>query len=126
MSNIIKILRQQKGLTQEELGSHLGVKKSAIQKYESGAIVNLKAETIKKLCDLFDVAPSIFIYGSGSVNRFFVDTLQYRRITKKWADNDNVKEAIDNISRLNDFGVVKVNEYIKDLLRIEAYTDNGQ
>ena len=46
MSNIIKILRNQKGLTQDELGAYLGVKKSAIQKYESGAIVNLKSETI--------------------------------------------------------------------------------
>ena len=38
----IKKLRQEKGLTQEELGTLLGLKKAAVQKYESGQVQNLK------------------------------------------------------------------------------------
>lgn len=43
------------------LGAKLGVKKAAIQKYESGRVVNLKQETIKKLTDLFEVPPTTFL-----------------------------------------------------------------
>ena len=57
----IKRLRKQRKWTQEMLGSKLGVKKAAVQKYESGRIVNLKQETIKKLTDLFEVPPTTFL-----------------------------------------------------------------
>ena len=43
------------------LGAKLGVKKAAVQKYESGKVVNLKQETIKKLADLFEVPPTTFL-----------------------------------------------------------------
>ena len=42
----IKRLHIEKNMTQEELGAILGVKKATIQKYESGQIRNLKADTI--------------------------------------------------------------------------------
>ena len=43
------------------LGAKLGVKKAAVQKYESGRVVNLKQETIKKLTDIFEVPPTTFL-----------------------------------------------------------------
>ena len=57
----IKRLRKERNWTQEMLGAKLGVKKAAIQKYESGRVVNLKQETIKKLTDLFEVPPTTFL-----------------------------------------------------------------
>ena len=38
----IKKARLEKGFTQEELGNRVGVKKAAINKYETGIVVNLK------------------------------------------------------------------------------------
>lgn len=58
----IKKLRQEKGLTQEELGALLGVKKAAVQKYESGQVQNLKHSTIKRLCEIFEKNPVVFIF----------------------------------------------------------------
>lgn len=58
MGEIIKKLRLQKGLTQEELGKVIGVQKSAIRKYESGAVENLKRSSIEKLAEFFGVTPS--------------------------------------------------------------------
>ena len=43
----IKKLRKEKGLTQEQLGNLLGVKKSAIAKYENNRVSNLKKDTIQ-------------------------------------------------------------------------------
>lgn len=47
--NRIRQLRESLGLTQEELGQMVGVQRAAINKYETGAIVNLKRSTIEKL-----------------------------------------------------------------------------
>ena len=52
------MLRIQHGMTQEELGAKIGVKKSAIYKYENGIVVNLKRSTIAKLASVLDVSPS--------------------------------------------------------------------
>ena len=57
----IKRLRKERNWTQEMLGAKLGVKKAAVQKYESGRVVNLKQETIKKLTDIFDVPATTFL-----------------------------------------------------------------
>lgn len=57
----IKKLRKEKGLTQEQLGNLLGVKKSAIAKYENNRVENLKKDTIQKLSDIFDVPAAYFL-----------------------------------------------------------------
>lgn len=58
---IIKTLRIEKGLTQTQLGDILGVQKSAIAKYESGIVENLKPLTIRKMAEYFDVSPLLFL-----------------------------------------------------------------
>ncbi|MBQ6884358.1 MAG: helix-turn-helix domain-containing protein [Clostridia bacterium] len=57
----IKKLRTEHGFSQEELGAMLGVQRAAVQKWECGAVKNLKRETIKKLSEIFNVPPSSFI-----------------------------------------------------------------
>lgn len=57
----IKSLRLKHGLTQEELGAKVGVKRAAVQKWECGLTQNLKRTTIQKLSDVFGVSPSLFI-----------------------------------------------------------------
>ena len=58
---IIKQLRKEHHLTQEQLGKIVGVQKSAIAKYERGEIVNLKRDTIEKLSEHFGVLPSYIL-----------------------------------------------------------------
>ncbi len=58
MGERIKQLRLEKGLTQEELGKYIGVKKAAIMKYEKGNVQNMKRATIEILSKLFNVTPS--------------------------------------------------------------------
>lgn len=53
----IKRLRKECGMTQEELGNLVGVQKAAINKYETGVVVNLKKEMISKLAAALDVNP---------------------------------------------------------------------
>lgn len=58
MGDRIKKLRKEKGLTQEELGKYIGVKKAAIMKYEKGNVKNMKRSSIETLSKLFGVTPS--------------------------------------------------------------------
>ena len=67
VGDYIKSLRKSKGLTQEELGNMIGVKKAAVQKWESGMVQNLKRNTIKQLSDIFEVSPASFIDNDDSI-----------------------------------------------------------
>lgn len=58
MGEILKELRTERGLTQEEVGKIIGVQKAAIQKYEKGNVENMKRSAIQKLSKFFGVSPA--------------------------------------------------------------------
>lgn len=53
----IKSARLQKGYTQEELGKIMGVQKSAVAKWESGRVVNIKRSVLSKLSEVLEIPP---------------------------------------------------------------------
>lgn len=57
----IREARIEKGLTQEELGKIVGLQKSAIAKYETGRVVNIKRSTLQKLAKALDLRGSDLI-----------------------------------------------------------------
>ena len=58
----IKKARLEKRLTQQELGAIIGVQKSAIAKYESGRVVNIKRSTLQKIAKALSIRPSELIF----------------------------------------------------------------
>lgn len=54
----IKALRIQKNMSQEELGAKVGLKKAAINKYETGLVVNYKRSVIASLAKALDCSPT--------------------------------------------------------------------
>ena len=50
----IKQLRMQKNMTLEELGQKVGVGKSTVRKWETGAIANMRRDKIAKLAEALD------------------------------------------------------------------------
>ena len=103
---IIKNLRIKKGYTQNELADMLGVKLSTLQKYESGAILNIKLVTLKKLCEIFYIPPIMLV---------FPDTIDRNKLN---IGNYMIKEFLG----LNENGSKKVMEYAADLRKISEYT----
>ena len=53
----IKQLRLDRGLTLEEVGKLVGVGKSTVRKWETGAIANMRRDKIAKLADALGVNP---------------------------------------------------------------------
>lgn len=104
---VIKFLRTTRFLTQEQLGEILGVKKSAIQKYESGAITNLKIDVIRKLCSHFDVPPYVFIFPEAIAD---FSELEF-----------SIKDYGSHYKKLNMKGRIKAHEYLGDLAKIDDY-----
>lgn len=58
---IIRSLRQRKGLSQEDLGKLVGVKRAAINKYETGLVVNLRRDMIQKLANALNTTPTVIM-----------------------------------------------------------------
>lgn len=57
----IKELRKEKGWTQENLGQMIGVKGSAVAKYENGRVKNIKREVLQKISNVFSVQVSYIL-----------------------------------------------------------------
>ena len=91
----IKKARKAKGLTQDELGNMLGLKKSAIAKYENGRVINLKQETIKKLCEVLDLSPSDLLLDS--------EITAETEIQNKTTTKGDVLDVILRLHQDNDF-----------------------
>lgn len=113
MGDIIKQLRLERGLTQEELGEIVGVKKAAVQKWESGMTKNLKRSTIKKLSDYFGVTPS-YLMGMRNEDN---NELKGEYILKKEA----AKYTPSGIRMFPIVGVVRAGQPILATENIEGY-----
>ena len=106
---VIKKLRNEKKFTQSELGIMLGVNTSSIQKYESGATKNLKLETIRELCHIFDVPPIVFVLPETLDEGF---KAYHERMFK-----EHLKVSIN----LNEECMKKIFEYVNDIQSMPKY-----
>lgn len=58
---IIKELRIQNKMTQDDLAKVLGTTKQTIYKYENGIITNIPSDNIKKIAECFNVSPLLIM-----------------------------------------------------------------
>lgn len=118
IGKIIKFLRHEHGLTQQELADLLGVKKSSIQKYEANDVPNLKVSTIRTLSDTFNISPTAFIFPE-----------KYRQVDLKTTIQNHKeleKHHLILLRDLNENGRKKVFEYTNDLKHIEIYQNRNE
>lgn len=111
---VIKKLRYEEGLTQQELAERLQVSKASVQKYEQGDVLNLKAETLRKLCLLFNVPPFVFVFPE-----YINAEKESISEAHKWSDFLNVMAVYNDLS---DNGKNKVNDFLNILNIAEHYT----
>lgn len=109
--DIIKKLRNKKKYTQSELGVMLGVNTSSIQKYESGTTKNLKLETIRELCHIFEVPPIVFVFPE-------IYDSKYENYSKKYK---LLPYAFTEFVGVNEEGSDKIMNYIDDIRLIQKY-----
>ena len=101
----IKDARILKGLTQEQLGNLVGVQKSAIAKYESGRVVNIKRSTLHKLAEALDLRGSdLFIESNPK---------EAAELSARVLIDGDLREVVELFSTLND----NDKQTVKDLIR---------
>ena len=105
IGNRIKELRVMRGLTQEELGAIVGVKKAAINKYESGLVKNIKRDMQAKLAAALNTDPASLFYADAADSKLTRDE----------------RNLISTYRSLNEEGQEKVRDYAADLVAAGRY-----
>lgn len=113
----IRFLRKRKGWTQEKLAFAVGVKRSVISKYESGAI-SPSYEMMQKIANALEV-PIGELLGMSDVDAFVAEFDE-----KTQADflNDELKRRLDrSLKKLSDTGRVEAVKRVEELAYIPEY-----
>lgn len=121
------ILRQQRiahGLTQQELGEKVGLKKEAIYKYEKGIVVNPKRSLIAKLAKIFNVSPSYLLGITEDENKptYYTDP-ETAKLAQLLHDNPQFRVMFDATKDMDPETVQKIIEFIKYQRHLEGYDD---
>lgn len=122
MGERIRTLRKQHNMSMEELGSRLGVGKSAILKYEKGQVENLPRSTIQKMATLFGVSPSyLMCFDEWDENSEALsdEVMLIERIQAKWGKD--VVHLIQNYCELDEKGQRGILQMSELLLKVDDY-----
>ena len=106
----IKKARLAKGMTQETLGELLGIQKSAVAKYENGRVVNIKRNTLKKICDILDIPASELIFEKARKSHEVFD--------KTHKSLELTEEELELLLKLRDLPVEKYNTTMTKIMKI--------
>jgi transcriptional regulator with XRE-family HTH domain len=87
--DILKYLRKKHNFTQRDIGKFLNLSQSQLAKVESNER-NLKFDSIKKLCNLYNVSEEFILYGEGE---FDENTIAFRK--------DNRAIDLETLARMN-------------------------
>ena len=83
MSQRIKELRKEKGLTLEQVADIVGVGKSTVRKWETGMIANMKRDKIANLAKALGTTPA-YLMGWTESQEISPDKVELTEGEKKW------------------------------------------
>ena len=127
MGEIIKMLRLQAKMTQEELGEKLGVQKSAVRKWENGEVENIKRTTIALMAKIFNVSPCYLMGWEDAYNpngRLAKEVSLIEQIQNQYG-KDSV-QLLQYFTELNALGRSTALGSVADLTEIQKYTEKVQ
>ena len=122
MGERIRTLRKQHRMSMEELGSKIGVGKSAILKYENGSVENLPRSTIEKMAILFGVSPAyLMCFDEWDKNSEHLsdEVILIERIQAKWGKG--MVEIMHNYYELNEDGQTTLLNISESLSMLEKF-----
>lgn len=140
LGNRIKMLRESRGMTQEGLGSILGIQKAAVAKIESGKSANMRIDKLMLLCRTFNMFPASLLYGDSPTLWTSVFNVEIGsdviplEETAAIAKIHAIAEVrfgpkgialLDAVSGLNEKGVERAAAYLNDLAKIKEYRRSG-
>lgn len=101
-NDVIKLRRQELGLTQKEVANLVGVTEATVSRWESGDIKNMKRDKIAALSRVLDIPPAVLM----DWEAYDAEAAERRQLTKEFsnllgvAELDHIKIALDLLKRL--------------------------
>jgi len=111
VGTLIKQARLEKGYTQEELAEKVGVKKSAVAKWENGRVSEIKRSNLKKLSEALGLNPNVLL---GDIERDPVGVAE--ELADIYFDTD-LRKMISEYQKLDRQKQAQVREYVYLLSR---------
>jgi transcriptional regulator with XRE-family HTH domain len=105
----IKILREEAGLTQDELAKHINTKKQTIHKYENNIVTNIPSDKIEIIANVLDTSPAYLMGWTDNKckivgNYDMTKTPLYTALSKlEIRENDLSQDEINNIVKFVEF-----------------------
>ncbi len=98
MNDRIKLIRKNKGLSQEEFGKRLSVTKASISRIEAG-INNPSDQTIKLICSEFNVNENWLRTGAGGEENMYIseDMQYFQNVGKLGSEKNEFKKFYLNM-----------------------------
>ncbi|GAA0103272.1 helix-turn-helix transcriptional regulator [Paraclostridium bifermentans] len=114
IKDLIKLRRQELGLTYEELGKLVGVGKSTVRKWETGMIENMRRDNIVSLSKALNISPSILMGW---------EEVDIKKEINKTTDTISIKERklLNNFNNLNETGKDEAIKRVSELTLIPSY-----
>lgn len=117
MGSLIKELRVKNNLTQDELADKLGVQKSAVSKWERGAVQNIKKDLIEEIAKIFNIRPSYLMgWDSSTIEENNIQSL----IIKEYGE-DSIK-ALSLYTQLDSNDRAEIRGEMKQMLKADKYS----
>ena len=114
--NIFRQLRLSASLTQSDIAKRIGISRSTIGMYETGAR-EPDFKTLEKIADYFNVDTDYLL---GRTNK---TTLLPETIEKNLIRNNDETQLLSSFRQLNRTGKGKVVDYAADLTKLPNYTE---
>lgn len=96
---LIKVHRNNKGLSQTEVGDYVGITKSMVSKWERGEhLENASISKIAKLCLMLDMNPLMFVYNPEDVS-----LIEYISALRAYLDSNSIDP-----SKISDDKLIKL------------------
>lgn len=135
----IKQLREEKGITQEELAKSLGMNKSTIQRYETAKIDKIKLPVIDAIASKLNVAPE-WLTGKAEIRTEYYSAWDKaaeefekqlsddskwlkKYLSERFSDEDvsTAYELIIQLPQFNKEGLIKILERMDELSEVKKY-----
>ncbi len=102
----LKKRRHQMGLTLAQVAEEIGVKEATVQRYESGAILNIKYHTILKLSEALKCSPAYLLcWTDAPCSQPEEDTCMMtaheKEVLKAYRNNPDLQTSVDAILKIH-------------------------
>lgn len=103
-NEVMKLRRQELGLTQKEVAARVGVTEATVSRWESGDIKNMRRDKIAAMARVLDIPPAVLM----DWETFDAEEAERRRIVKEFTDYlnvasfENIKITLDLLKRLEE------------------------